>query len=1267
MQGTVVPATPAAPSPEETAATAASAVALLGSARGCAPLLTISGLHVRAQQASAPESPRMTRLKQLQYDRRPSTILKAWTKQAEARRKDAAIAAADFWGTAPLYAQLAVAKLVVVQNTPRSKSKAPDTPAKSPLDIEVDQFQNDVTLGNWPAVKTYLAGLPLAEGKAAYKQLLQSLRTTPGAAQGPMMMGPGGMMPAQRPELNAVTVDDVIGLAAAVPRSLDQELLGSLGAILRRALDGYAVAPDVVARFKAEVGKGTGKGVFTARQAAQTLTEAGEPVSAGAFLPSLDKAMADKDSEGLNLLARHFVGLYAIEKKVVFHERAWAATQAVLALPASKVEEKEEAVRRAVELAPKIKEELGQVWLNQSFTSHPERGIDILATIGSLASQGLLIKPMVPDDRLKVLQLQKTAVEALLKAAPGRAAEWRSTLTLLAGVWMREAEYTQQMDRSGSQMRSGRFGRYWMYDDQQYQMMMRQQNMPMPIATAELIRTRPEKGWISNLDNGGRGKLSEILARLYLKADDENKAFPFIEELALTHKEAARELVNEFLRVWTTNHDPNAMRQYANPYYFWYPWEMRAEGIPLTRSKQERNLVDLAGWVDRMRRLPLDGLDEDLLVDAFTKCHSSAEVYRLDAIEKVFGPLAKIKPRTLAGLIQKTRENLAGLWREPAEQQKQKTNRKQKDIQVEVLRGYALADAVVGNALKQFPDDWSLTLARAALLHDETNYRQEVAKSSDYAQKRDKAMTAFQKAAALYGDQVKRLSEDEESIAVYQQWFHASLGACDVSQLDDEKLPDPQQAPLIGKAIRALPGELAERHLNKLAASLVTDLRRVKATAKHRYLKQGFAIIGDNKEAADAKKIYDYYKDLNSEIKLEVVIDGSDRVGYKQPFGVFVNIRHTREIERESGGFGRYLQNQSSMLYSYNFGRPPADYRDRFQAAATEALKEQFEVMSTTFQTDKVHSRATQEYGWRVTPYAYLLLKPRGPQVDKIPPLHLDLDFADTTYDFSDYRRASGYVILPVESAAVPISATSEKGEPRPVRKLQITQILDERQADRGKLGLEIKATAVGLVGSLDNTLNLAPEGFEVQRVDDQGVSIAKFDEDGEGIAVVSERTWLVSLGAKQDRAKAPSTFRFAAPRVECAEMTYQRYQDADLATAQAEISLEHEYRGRGQLWLWAVGSASTIFFVVMILVVIRLLRRRPRAAVGMQLPETLTPFTVTALLRHIQQTGRVSPDDTPSLNQAILDLERRFFAEVDGDGEFNLRALAEDWVRKVN
>ena len=44
-----------------------------------------------------------------------------------------------------------------------------------------------------------------------------------------------------------------------------------------------------------------------------------------------------------------------------------------------------------------------------------------------------------------------------------------------------------------------------------------------------------------------------------------------------------------------------------------------------------------------------------------------------------------------------------------------------------------------------------------------------------------------------------------------------------------------------------------------------------------------------------------------------------------------------------------------------------------------------FEVLSVTFQTESVNSKATPEYGWRVTPYAYLLLKARGPQVDKLP------------------------------------------------------------------------------------------------------------------------------------------------------------------------------------------------------------------------------------------------------------------------------------------
>ena len=51
-------------------------------------------------------------------------------------------------------------------------------------------------------------------------------------------------------------------------------------------------------------------------------------------------------------------------------------------------------------------------------------------------------------------------------------------------------------------------------------------------------------------------------------------------------------------------------------------------------------------------------------------------------------------------------------------------------------------------------------------------------------------------------------------------------------------------------------------------------------------------------------------------------------------------------------------------------------------------FKEHFEVLSVTFQDEKVNSRAIPEqFGWRFTPYAYVLLKPRGPQGGRDPAL----------------------------------------------------------------------------------------------------------------------------------------------------------------------------------------------------------------------------------------------------------------------------------------
>src|SRR5262249_24249506 len=156
------------------------------------------------------------------------------------------------------------------------------------------------------------------------------------------------------------------------------------------------------------------------------------------------------------------------------------------------------------------------------------------------------------------------------------------------------------------------------------------------------------------------------------------------------------------------NHDPNAERNRTNIYMYMYGFERKAESIPLTRSKQERNVLELADWVGRLRKLPIGDLDEKLLARAFTTSHSQAEVYKTEAIEKVFGSLAGLKPETLAELIQQMRGNLASLWRAPAVQEQNKTKRKEKDIKAEVLRGYQVAQAVIDSGLKKHPDHWAL-------------------------------------------------------------------------------------------------------------------------------------------------------------------------------------------------------------------------------------------------------------------------------------------------------------------------------------------------------------------------------------------------------------------------------------------------------------------------------------------------------------------------------------------------------------------------------
>jgi hypothetical protein len=1223
--------------------------------------------------APAASGERTAKLQALEYDRRPSAILEAWTSELEppapAPESPTAVAEAPEPAAAPPATPPADAAPVPSDAAPAEESaearaarEAAEVEAKAAeeaaqaakaaaeaaqkkaaadaLDHEMKRLQRAVALGEWPFVREYLAGLSEDERKAGYQQMLASL------ARGPQQQPPN--VPQQgRPylEVNRFAPADVLGLAAAAPRdeqgALAKEHLALLGQILGQALNAGHQLESFLAGLRPRLDDGA---EVSRRELARLLVAADRPLGLEGLLPSAEEAIAADDREALNLLARYVLARHADDKQTAWLEEAWTVTLAALADGEIDKDAKQEALTRAVEIAPRLRDELGQAWLDESFTARPERGREILGAIGSLCSKALQSRPSDADLRRSWLELAETAASALLAAAPELAGEWRDELDLLAGTWLREAQVTYQFDQStsrGPSMQRDVYGNFFYFDG----MLQQRNQMVQAIPTGKLLELRPGDDWLRLVGDTLRPRLHMVYAQLLLKISEEADAFPYIEGLAASDPRTAEGLVDEFLRVWAKNHNPNQQNARANQYIFFYGFEQRANGIPLTRSKQERNLVELAGWIERLRGLPVE-VDDELLVEAFKAAHSTAEVYRVDTLERIFGALADLEPATLAALMQQMRSNLATIWRDPAVQDDKKTNRRQKDIQAEVLRGYELARATVTAALRDHAASWELVLARAALEHDENNYRSELARDSAFASRRGEAFASFAEAARLYAAALAELEPDDESVDVFDTWFHAALGACDLREIEPKHVLVAAQVQAVKAALDGLPQDRAGRHRDRIASQLFARMSALNPGVKYRYVREGLQLVGEHELAADARGLLDYYSDLVTEIQLRASIDGPDRVGAGEPFGLRLDLRHTAEIERESGGFAKYLQNQNSQNFGWNYGRPLEDYRDKFEEAAREALSEQFDVRSITFNEPDAHSLADAQYGWRVTPYAYVLLAARGPQVDAVPALRLDLDFLDT----------SGYAVLPVESAVLPIDAAQR--EPRPCERVALTQLLDERQAKDGKLLLEVKAEGVGLLPELDALLELPEQDFEVVKSVDDGVSVVKFDDELDGLAC--ERHWTLELRAREGLAELPQAFAFATPKLETERSEHFRYVDADLAAVGPTVDLERAYGEVERPWLlW--GPLALLLAAGGVFAWRRTRPPPPELSERFPLPDPLTPFSVIGYLRAIHERNGLDASAHAEIRSQIERLERHYFVEPEG-GDPDLADIARRW-----
>lgn len=1093
---------------------------------------------------------------------------------------------------------------------------------------DFENFRRDIILGRWDQVKAYLEALPDNDANVAFTQLVKQLNASVTVRPRPELASIGAK---PHPQPQYLRPDEFLALTDAAKKAPSAQVLPQLASLIK----GQKKPPG---DFFATLEKGTRyfgtQTEETKIRTARLLIEAGHLAEVLPFLPEFKTATDQKNHSALNLLGRFHADSHAADQGKEHLQKAWEISLGIIGEKEAALNERAEALYRALALVPDLEDGTGTDWLTKTFANTSAEGFEILATVGTIAAQ--VREHKSPTFRLEQLKLQSAAVTALTGNDKIDLAPWQEILTLYVRNWNAEAERSYRLDTSNSmrpQAQVDPFGNLF-YSSYRPPIQQTNSRVTPAIPSGDLLRTRPGDKWLSRIDPPIRIENLTHVAKLFLKVKEEEQAFPILKELATIHPEETKELVREMIRVWGENNNPNQQSRYRSSYSYYYGYNQRAETIPLTRSKQERNLKLLAKMVQEVKSLGLDDNFQEEFSDAFIQAHSQAEVWRVEALTTVFGETSKLDAPTIASLLRRMRENLAKLWPNPKLQEQAKTNRTDKELALQILHGYAAAKNLCLDALDQHPGDWALQVQLASLKYEESNSKASVVSNPEHTTTKVFALEDLEAAAQNYLETLPLEDEKKESVEAFTTWFYAALGSPDLGALKAEHQPIPAEYPKIKAALESIPEPARKRHLDDFAKTLNSRLANVSADLKYRFLEAALQITGKHERIEEAAKVFEYYQDLVTEIELDVYLDGPDRIDASEPFGLFVNLRHTKEIERESGGFQRYLINQNSSPYSYNYGRPTEDYRDKFEKAAISALEEHFEVVSLTFHNSKVTSRTDSREGWTVTPYAYFLLKAKGPEIDAIPPLKIDLDFLDT----------SGYVVLPIASAAIPINATKETPA-RPYRDLSLTMILDQRESEKeGNIALEIRATGHGLAPPLDQLVEFPIEGFKISSTDDRELQIDELDARTDDGAPISTHEWRLVLEPENDTLPAKFTFPKVLADLSTNEdegLTLQKYEDVDLVPVEETTAIiAGSDEPSWAIWLIPAVILAAIggFFAI---------NRKTETVVtddGPDLPSTLTPVSVLAFLENLARNASLPEEARSDLAISIKSLKDRSF-----------------------
>ncbi|GAA5494709.1 hypothetical protein Rhal01_00873 [Rubritalea halochordaticola] len=1192
-------------------------------------------MMMQQQQAAPGRSPsnasqqgKMKLLRQLQIDRSTSGIIE--TRLAEKHKPT----------VVPELSEEEIKKLPSRQQTER-------------FHAILKQIRVDVTLSNWERFSKTLASLPENEASQIYSHVLQQLTQPAKVTPSPEISATGA-----RPHTQAqyFPANEVLPLAAASPKALDS---GTIKLLARLISGGTELLPDFYEQLdkgNKALGKTTPE---TALNTAELLISAGLLDHVAGYLPTPDEAKKSNNFKATDLISQYHTAAHQARKGKEHLALAWGTSTLLLSEKEAPYDKRVSALYRALSLLPDLQEDTSSKWLKESFATTDAVGYEILSAVGILSSQTRENRDA--DFRLEQLKIQSAAVNTLLENTKVSPSEWSELLTLYLRNWNQEAEHSYRYDTSTSlrpEMQADSYGNIFYMSRQRSQT---NHIKVLPIRSGDLLSFAPSEKWLSLVEDEVRLNYLVDASKLYLKVKEEEKAFPLLETIAQYRPDQAKGLVREMINVWAENHNPNTQNnRYRSSYFYMYGMNQKAEAIPLTRSKQERNLKQLAQLIKKVASLNLGDTFQREFASAFVAAHSTAEVWRLETLEAVFGPMETMNPEVVNSLLSQMRTNLAGLWPDPKLQIEAKTKRTDKELQQQIIKGYAMAKQLCESSLEKYPDNWKLQVNHAALVEEESNYLSSISSHSSHTINKQKAMELFAAGAAKYASKLPLDKTSDESITPYTQWFFGALGSPILQALKNHHQPIPSEYAKIKEAldfITAVDEAAGERHMAMFADALNKSLASVAPDLKFRYLKAAISIVGDHPKFSDGNLLYQYYEDLVTEVKLDAYVDGSTNIDADKPFGLYINLKHTQEIERESNGFQRYLVNQSNTRSGYNYGRPAEDYRDKFEESVRSALAENFEIVSLTFHSSKVQSRSDSKPGWTVTPYAYILLKPKGPQVDTIPPLKIDLDFLDT----------SGYVVLPITSPAIPISANAPDTE-RPHRDLKLTMVLDERKLEKdGNLLLEVKATGHGIIPPLDKLIQQSFEGFEVSNIEDRELQIVELDAESDDLAPISSHEWVISLKPIGD--SLPASFSFPEPLLPLAKedgLLRQRYDDVDLLSVEQTVELNKAEAASVNIWLYSAGAA------ILALLGFFFVKSRKPAPEQIKhnviaLPSDLTPVTLLSYLNKIRESQKLNADQKAKLDQEIKQLQTTYFGpECITPEQEQLKSIAQNWQKAI-